>query len=133
MRISTFRFAVLLLSAGIALACFARAQSTPTCTVNSDFVRPNCDPNKGWLIGETCVHKTVSCSSVNGVTIQDLGIRGQSYFSARAAAQLRARAAHRVIRALTILPVSRLSRRLGIQTGRTRAPLRRTSPMPRAA
>ncbi len=74
MRIRTFRFAVLLLSAGIALACFARAQSTPTCTVNSDFVRPNCDPNKGWLIGETCVHKTVSCSSVNGVTIQDLGI-----------------------------------------------------------
>ena len=74
MRISTLRFAILVLTAGTVFVCMAGAQNTPTCSVNSDFVRPNCDPNKGWLIGETCVHKTVSCSSVNGVTITDLGI-----------------------------------------------------------
>jgi hypothetical protein len=54
-------------------AAIAQAQSGPVCTVNADTHTPDCS-GTGWLSGVTCGHKTVSCPSVNGVTLSDLGI-----------------------------------------------------------
>lgn len=52
----------------------AAAQNTPTCTVNTDTVTPTCPTSTGWLGGVTCEHRTISCTTVNGVSLVDLGI-----------------------------------------------------------
>jgi hypothetical protein len=55
------------------LAVIAQAQSGPVCSVNTDMHTADCSA-AGWLSGVTCAHKTVSCPSVNGVILTDLGI-----------------------------------------------------------
>jgi len=62
-----------LLFALFALAVAVLAQAGPTCSVNTDSQTPNCT-GQGWQSGLTCVHKTISCPSVGGVTLIDLGI-----------------------------------------------------------
>ncbi len=69
---SLVRFATVLLV--LAIAAVGAAQNTPTCTVNTDNVTPSCSTGDGWLSGVTCLHRTTSCTTVNGVSLADLGI-----------------------------------------------------------
>ncbi len=69
---------VLRLSVVLALALSATlaatAQGGPVCSVNNDTVTPNCSGST-WLTGLTsCQHKTISCPTVNGVSLVDIGI-----------------------------------------------------------
>lgn len=58
----------------LALTTIAASQTTPTCTIRTDSVTPSCT-GSGWYSGiTTCAHRTVSCSTLNGVTINDIGI-----------------------------------------------------------
>ena len=63
-----------MLLAVLAPVALVRAQSGPVCTVATDSITPSCPTASGWLGGVTCQHRTVSCPSVGGVTINDLGI-----------------------------------------------------------
>ncbi len=57
-----------------AITAIASGQSAPTCTVNTDTVTPTCT-GSGCYSGLTqCKHRTINCSTVNGVTIANLGI-----------------------------------------------------------
>jgi hypothetical protein len=65
---------VKLLFVMFALAVAVLVQSGPTCSVNTDSVPPQCPTSGGWQSGVTCMHRTISCPSVGGVTLNDLGI-----------------------------------------------------------
>jgi hypothetical protein len=70
--ITMFRFVTALVVLGVAAVVVA--QTIPTCTVNTDSVTPSCPTSEGWIAGVTCGHRTVSCTTLNGVVQADIGI-----------------------------------------------------------